>query len=131
MRLTFEQIQAVTVGAVWMKQTEDGIRFGKCTDKQVEAWNSESTALGYRAETTTGIRLDFHTGSKTLSFGAKGNKYELYLDGVLRKQFRLNETDGVGRFELTDALGADRQSFHVTLCLPCHEVGVLEWLELE
>ncbi len=133
MRLTFDQIKAVTFGSVKTEQTENGIRFAKCTQKQIDAWYNESETLGQRAETTTGVRLDFHTDSKKISFcAASGNKFELHIDGILRKQFKMNECEGgVASFALADPLGELKDSVRVTLHLPSHEVGSLAWVELD
>ena len=56
MKLTNQQILSVTVGAVHTEQIADGIRFYKCTPKQINAWYAQRQTLGERAETTTGIR---------------------------------------------------------------------------
>ena len=131
MKLSLEQIRALTSGAVAIEQKSDGIHFYKCTKKQIEAWTRQSTGLGERAETTTGICLDFHTDAKALSFAAVcGNKFELYIDGLLRHQF-LSEGAQTHRFELCDALGNAQTEYRVTLVLPSHDFGILQWIELE
>ena len=135
MKLSFEQIQAVTVGAVHVEQQTDGIHFYKCTKKQLDAWHALSATLGERALTTTGIRLDFHTNSKTLRFfPTSGGKFEVYLDGVLRQSFdgnTLRQTGESAVLALTDALGGAVESIRVTLILPSHSVGVLGSVELD
>ena len=133
MRLTYEQICAVTFGAVKIDQKENGVHFFKCTQKQIDAWYRESETLGQRAETTTGVRLDFHTNSKNIAFCPEmGNKFELFVDGILRKQFKINECDGgVARFSLTDPLGKEKDFVRVTLHMPSHEIGSLAWVELD
>ena len=69
MRLTFEELKIITVGAHAVEQNDDGtVSFYKCTKKQIKAWyECGGDTLGTRSETTTGIRLDFHTNSKNLS----------------------------------------------------------------
>ena len=43
---------------------------------QIDAFYALSDILGFRAETTTGIRLDFETDSKYLAFDIKkGNRF--------------------------------------------------------
>ena len=134
-RLTFSQIQSITVGAIAVTQEEDGLHFQKCTQKQIDAWSNLKQDLGERAKTTTGIRLDFHTDSRKLTFSASvGNKFELYLNGVFRKQFLLNELRESGKpaeIDLTNPLQQDEAQVRVTLYLPAHENGVLEWLALD
>ena len=51
MRLTFDQIRSITVGAVAVTEEQDGIHFSKCTQKQVDAWYNLKQDLGIRAET--------------------------------------------------------------------------------
>ena len=135
MRLTEKQIRQLTVGAVEIERENDGYHFYKCTKKQRNAWYSMSQALGDRALTTTGIRLDFHTNSKTLAFfPTKGGKFEVLVDGVLRRQFHGEELRMAGTpacMELLDPLGERKELYRVTLILPSHSVGVLEYVELE
>ena len=132
MKLTWEQIKQVTVGAVHMEETAQGFRFYKCTKKQIDAWTARSKALGERAAGSTGIRLDFHTNSKHLRFRvAGGNKYELYVDGLMRAQYQLKDTHEASAV-LTDPLGNDVDSVRVTLIFPSHDAGaILEWIELD
>ncbi len=127
-RLTFAQIQSITVGAVSMEERQDGLHFHKCTQKQVNAWSALSEGLGMRAETTTGIRLDFHTDSRRLAFGvSEGNKFEFYCNGVFQKQLRLNELGGHAEIELPHG----ETDTHVTLYFPAHECAVLSFVELD
>lgn len=132
MKLTFETIQQITVGAVHMEQAEDGIHFYKCSEKQIAAWNLQRKDLGERAAGTTGVRLDFHTNSQTLSFGVlQGNKFELYVDNLLRDQFLMEDTKSATA-SLCDALGNKQEEYRVTLIFPSHgNGGVLEWIELD
>lgn len=132
MKLTWEQINRITTGAISIEQQEDGIHFYKCTPKQIAAWQRRNKDLGFRAAGTTGVRLDFHTNSQSLAFAVShGNKFELYIDNVLRKQFLLKE-EKAASVTLCDALGNRREEYRVTLIFPSHdEGGVLEWLELD
>ena len=131
MKISFEQIKTVTVGAVSIKQTERGIRFYKCTQKQLEAWYALSQTLGTRAETTTGVRLDFHTNSRYLTFSAEGGRFDVYLNDVLRLHTECNGESEPIRLELTDALGGALEECRVTLVFPSHGAGLLKELELE
>lgn len=128
MRLTLEQIRSVTIGALSVTEQEDGVHFQKCTQKQIDAWSVLNQTLGERAQATAGIRLDFQTDSRRLSFRATvGNKFELYINGVFRKQFLLNEMGGRAEAELSNGEG---QAW-VTLYFPAHENGVLDFVELD
>ena len=131
MKLTFEQICSITSGAVSVEQKPDGIHFYKCTKEQIEAWTRLSTTLGERAATTTGVCLDFHTNSKHLAFSIVGeNKFELYIDGLLRHQFR-SDTKSTFSAELCDTLGNEQSEYRVTLVLPSHSAGILQELTLD
>lgn len=132
MKLTTEQIKQITVGAVRIERQQDGIHFYKCTQKQIDAWTARNAQIGARAAGTTGVRLDFHTDSKHLRFRvASGNKYELYINGLMRAQYLLKDTHEASA-ELTDPLGHEEERVRVTLIFPSHDAGaVLEWLELD
>lgn len=122
MVLNLEQIKKLTVGAVEIEQTADGIYFYKMKKCQVEAFYALSEILGFRAKTTTGIRLDFVTDSKYLSFRVKsGGRFEYLINGVY--QGTLQITDGCARIDLAAPC-------RVTLCFPSHEVGVIDNVEL-
>lgn len=135
MKLTFEQIKAVTAGAVRINKEEDGIHFHKCTESQEKAWAALRDTLGARALTTTGVRLDFHTNSKKISFSApRGGRYELYINGILRKKIKPEELLKTGEIpteDICDPLGQPLDEARITLYLPAHSVGVLEYVELD
>ena len=135
MRLTFDQIKSVAFGSLKTEMLEDGIHFYKCTQKQELAFGALNKSLGERALSTTGVRLDFHTNSKHLRFfAASGRKFEVLLDGVLRRQFDfdlLREAGECAEMDLTDSLGGFKDEIRVTLVFPSHKVGVLEWIELD
>ena len=132
MNLTFEQIKAVTVGAIRIEQCEDGIPFFKCTQKQIDAFTLESATLGTRAKTTTGVRLDFYTNSKEATFEVvSGGKYEVYINGLLRAQYDTSENKRIS-LRLCDPLGhAYAEDARVTLYFPAHSIGVLKSVELD
>lgn len=131
MKLTAEQIKQVAFGAVRTEMAEDGIHFYKCTAKQVAAWEAESEFLGNGAKGTTGVRLDFHTNSQHFAFTpATNGKFEIYIDGVLRRQ--IIATAGKGEeMALSDALGNPKDSYRVMLVFPSHSHGVLADVSLD
>ena len=135
MRLSFDEIRELTVGAVSIFQDDSrNICFERCTGKQITANYAFSETLGMRSRTTTGVRLDFHTNSKTLKFKSLGcSKMELLIDGVLRERF--TPSDNRGFIEecvtLCDAVGEAREDVRVTLAFPSHEIGKLEYAELD
>ena len=135
MKLTLDQIKEITFGALRVEAMEDGIHFHKCTPKQELAMARLNAGLGERSLTTTGVRLDFCTDSKHLSFAtASGRKFEVLINGVLRRRFdcdALREAGAFAKLDLLDPLGREMERARVTLVFPSHTVGVLEWIEID
>ena len=120
MKLSLESIKKLTVGAVEIEQAADGIHFYKMQKCQIEAFYALSEILGFRALTTTGIRLDFETDSEYLAFEVKGGtKFEYLIDGVYCGTI----PDSRVRIGLSAPC-------RVTLCFPSHEIGVIDNVEL-
>lgn len=132
MKLSLEQIQAISAGVlnVW---EEDGVfHFAKCTRKVIDAWYELDRTLGFRAESTAGVRLDFHTNSKFFAFTpqVKGyyERYEVYVDNLLSYYTSTNEDfKDCARKEIA----LDGKEHRITLYLPGHEIGCLEAVEIE
>lgn len=126
MNLTLEQIQSITTGAIKIWHQNDGYHFAKCTDKQIAAWYAIKETLGMRAETTTGVRLDFHTNSKTFAFkSSSGDRYDLYLDDVMTNFFV------PGSLTMKQIIELDGKEHRITLVFPSHTVGVLEEVAID
>ena len=132
MRLTTEQMKSVTFGAVRIEEQDNGLRLYKCTQKQIDAWYALSQTLGARAEKTTpGVRLDFHTNSKHLSFEAVGT-YEVYVNDLFRGKYDMEQMGGEVTLDLSDPLGDELEDVRVTLVFPSHfENPVLISLSLD
>lgn len=132
MRLTLEQIKKITVGALNVWEKDGAFCFAKCTPKQVDAWYKLEEILGFRSETTTGIRLDFHTNSKFFAFTPQAKsvyeRYEIYIDNVFTHYFASQE-DFVDNARKEFAL--DGKEHRITIYLPGHEIGRLESVEIE
>ena len=130
MRLTFEQIRSVTAGAVRVWETHEGIRFSKCTEGQLAAWYTMKDDLGKRAETTTGVRLDFYTSSKELELSAYGgNRFELHLNGLYVATLPMQKLWDEGKTALYDLTPYHKNGeCRVTVIFPSHAVGVLDGL---
>lgn len=135
MRLTSKEIQEICVGAVRVTEECDGLHFYKCTERQMDIWKKESVFLYNGSCATTGIRLDFHTNSKNLTFSlSQGNQAELFLDGQFRYQWNVEEYRNKQEpihVCLNDSLQKCKDDLRVTLFFPSHSVGVLDWLELD
>ena len=128
MILTNEQIKAIAFGFVYTEESEKGVRFYKCTKKQIDAWSSLSDFLGSGSRCTTGIRLDFHTSSKTLTLEAEG-RFELHIDGLYSQTLIFDE----GKKRTTVSLKKECVSddARVTLIFPSHSAGLLTSVELD
>lgn len=134
MKLTNEQIKSITFGAIRVCEENGILHFHKCTQKQIDVWTSHKEILGERAATSSGIRLDFHTDSQNFAFRSfQGNKFEIYVDGLLRKQvfFKAEDTEKEIKIPLRHPLGNKQDSYRVTVYFPSHEDGVIEWVELD
>lgn len=136
MKLTFDQIKALTVGAHDIKQHDNGIiSFFKCTDKQTQAWlDHGNETLCNRSKTTTGIRLDFHTNSKSFAFKTfSTGSFELLIDGILREKYYAPEGEKSieAKIKLTDSIGNEKDDIRVTLVFPSHAIGRLEYAEID
>ena len=129
MQLSFQQIQSITTGALRIWQEADGIHFHRCTEQQSKAWYAIDEGLGWRGESTTGIRLDFHTNSKYFAFTvAKPGVFEVNLDGILRYSF--TNYNGADFGDLRKEIPLDGEEHRITLFLPSHSAGVLQSVEL-
>ena len=132
MRLSENEIRSVAFGAIDIKAEDGKYSFFKCTPKQTEGWYSVSDTLGMRSLTTSGVRLDFHTNSKSLRFGAVGgNKFGVLIDGVLHKQFIREDGELIAEIPLAMPNGRAKEEVRVTLALPSHTIGELSFVELD
>ena len=138
-KLTNTELRSLTVGALGIDEDERGLlRFYKYTKTQMDGfgvWNEKSPVL-----CTTGVRFDFHTNSSMLAFAAAtAGKYELYIDGLLRGQYIIGPAEKGGKADvgerievcLCDPLGAAGGDYRVTLYLPSHNIGQIEYIEID
>lgn len=130
-KLTPEEIRAITFGAVRIEETAQGLCFYRCTQRQIAVWYGQVRVFGERAESATGIRLDFHTdaGALSLSVGQAG-KYEVMVNGLLRAQYVLQAGEGFS-LPLDDPLGHPLADKRVTVCFPNHQRAVLTSVALD
>lgn len=129
MKLTFEEIKNVTFGAIDIINKEDGIHFTKCSKKQIAAWYEIRTNLGERAETTTGVIIDFHTDSSHVEFAVIGHKFEVLINGVLTQQV-LSDTEELRNEQIICANLSEGEN-RVTLVFPSHGVGILRSISVD
>lgn len=65
--LTFAQLQSITLGALALRETPEGIRFDRLTAAQIEAFRQQDARLAVKCSATAGVRLDFHTDGDLLA----------------------------------------------------------------
>ncbi len=130
MILSCEQIKNITFGALSIKETEQGLLFTRCTEKQIEAWSALAPVLGERASVATGVCLDFHTNSKTVSFDAVAGKYEIYVNGLFAEQYIMEKLHEDGK-RVEYSVDGDEIN-RITIVFPCHNAqAVLKCFELD
>lgn len=66
MKLTFAQLQQITLGAAWLENREDGIRFCRFTPEQETVYRDYDIDLYHNAMSSTEVRLSFRTDSPWL-----------------------------------------------------------------
>ena len=148
MKLTFEEIKSITLGAVSVRQEAKGIRFYRFTEEQLAAYESRSDTFYMKSKSTSGIKLSFKTNSKRLlmSFlvenhiGASFMAFDVFVNGVLIGS--LNNFEGqeiprrymklefpIGEFSGEFDLGAGEKT--VTIHLPWNGLLYLKELSLD
>lgn len=129
MNFSSNELRAFVHGAAYVTEEVDGLHFHKCTERQENAWKQLNDVLYSRSFTTSGIRLEFETDAKSLSFSApKGNRFELWVNGLFYRQFRLDELREHGEKPFAE-LGNGNKRF--MLAFPSHTVGVISDLSLD
>ena len=66
-KLTFEQLKTITLGALFLEELPQGVRFHRLTDAQTEAFRLQDAGLARKCAACAGIRFDFHTDATSLS----------------------------------------------------------------
>lgn len=122
MKLSFDTVKSITVGAARIWEENGIINFRKCTQKQIDAWNAFDPVLARNATATTGVRLDFHTDSKNFAFTvASGTKYEIYINDIFVRQVLTGDLND-GRFDFALNCEACKEGENrITLVLPSHD----------
>lgn len=136
MQLSFDQIKAISFGALFLTEEEDGVHYQRCTDKQIAAWGEMHPDLGERAGYSSGIVLDFHTNSKVMRFAvSNGTSYDIFINGVLRATLNMKEQrkkNEPATIELDDPLGDPLDECRVTVYFPRgNDPAVIKYIELD
>ncbi len=87
MKLNFEQIKSVCLGAVRVRETKNGIRFYRFTEEQEALYKQKDEALYKKTLATSGIKLLFETNSRSLFM-----KVNVSAGGSSRKYFSFDVT---------------------------------------
>ncbi len=83
MKLSSQQIKSALFGAMEVAETNGGIVPYKFSAPYREKWFALREDFGKRAEVPTGVRLDFETDAKTVTFSLLGGSFDLLVDGLL------------------------------------------------
>ena len=146
MKLSFDQICAVTRGAAYITEEADGIHFHRFTPAQEEYYRP--TGFYDKVFSTAGIRFSFTTDSKTITLKVRTSPgssrtyyaHDLLVNGIL--------TDSLSNYEgqvlpqvytgVKLPLGQAEKTFileegtkQIDICLPWSVNSVLEELSLE
>ena len=110
--LSYDAIRSVSFGAVNITEQENGLRFNKFSDFQIEEWTKYNRYK--EAASSTGIRLDFYTNSSTFYFAASLNtNFELFINGESK------EISSTGKFNVT----LEGEQNRITVLFPNHQVN--------
>ncbi len=95
MKLKMETLQAISLGAVELEETEQGIVFHRFTKEQRDLYRVRSADFYMKALSSSGVKLSFRTDSKV--FGMKGEtvfaasrryfSFDLFINGEKKKSF--------------------------------------------
>lgn len=129
MTLSYNEIKKITFGALRCEETDKGLKFFKCTKKQADAWYALKEVLGERAEKPTGVRIDFHTNSKSLSFVGSGT-FEVLINGNYRHRPML-EDGGCVTLDVCDELGETLDDARITIIFHSHSLTFIKSISLD
>ncbi len=135
MKLTFEQIKAVTKGAARITEEANGVHFYRFTEYQDRYYSTQSDFY-YKTFGTAGIVLEFVTDSSnvtietenTLAASRKFVFYDIYANGTLVAHMGSRDTAvGIfgGKYKLPDGTKT------LQIYFPWGSAGVLRYLELD
>lgn len=148
MRLDLAQIKNITLGAVRVEETENGIDFYRFTESQEELYKNRSEDFYIKSFSSSGVRLSFCTDSETLSLKTEVSKgssrtyfsFDLFvnskktdtLSNFDEKEMPPDYTKGkypLGEFEKEFKLGAGEKQ--VALYLPWSVKTTLKELSID
>lgn len=71
MKLNFEQIKAISTGAVRFEENEEGIKLYRYTREQEKLYKDTNIEFYYKSQQTAGVKLVFRTNSTSLRLKTK------------------------------------------------------------
>ena len=124
MKLTMDQIFAITTGAVRIEQTSDGFyHFERFTPEQREAFTARNENFIPRIISTSGVRLDFYTDARTVLVETlNAGPWEVLVNG-LSEYYRPEQ----GRITVSLPEGENR----VTVLLSSHKPTTLKFIQTD
>ena len=136
MKLTFEQIKAITKGAVLVEEVDGAIQFHRFNQAQEELYRQTSADFYKKSFATSGIRLEFTTDSPTLSLevsarAASSRAYfslDIAVNGAVVSSFG-SRASAKGIYAHTCKLGEGEKT--VCIYFPWSACSLLTSLELE
>ena len=134
MKLTFEQIRQITLGAVRLTEHAEGVRFHRFTEEQEERYEQ---IAGIRRAATAGVRLSFRTDSARLYMRVRIEKassrdffsHDLFVDGRMAGSLENGPDRFRGVFEKSFDLGAGEKD--VCIHFPWSVCSALQELSLD
>ena len=124
MKLNFDTIKSLTVGALTFKEEDGALWFDHYTDETIEKFKKLNDFWYKGATCTTGVRLDFITdASEVIACVAGAGKYEIRVNGLMTVSSALKAGDQIK----ATLNGVENR---VTLVLPSHSRGGIIGLDL-
>ena len=129
MVLTNEQIKSITVGAPFIVDTDEGLKFYKYCPELYDVWKAHREVLAERMLATSGVRLDFSTNSKHLTIELeKPRRFEIFINGVFRYTMREQACLSV---DIDTPFGESLDEARITVYFPAHSVATVKSVELD
>ncbi|MBE6712945.1 MAG: SGNH/GDSL hydrolase family protein [Ruminococcaceae bacterium] len=95
MKLSFETLRAISLGAVEVEKTEKGVSFYRFTKEQRELYKKRSTSFYNKSFSASGVKFRFRTDSTKLGISgttASGSSrkyfsFDLFIDGEKKESY--------------------------------------------
>ena len=106
MKLSLNEVRAITRGALAVNEREGNFRFARFTDDQQNHYDEVKPDFGVKAHATSGVRLEFYTDSSKFTFDyhtriASSREFyyfDVFVDGVMMQH--------VGHDSIREAVGS-------------------------